>query len=300
MRPTQNRTVPTVLIEEHHEAFYVWNYSVQAGWLSSEPRTLLHVDEHADMAIPRLHRQIESISGLQDLAAFTYQELNINNFIWAAAYQGCLSRIWWMRANHAESAGGWRRMRIEPKNQEATEFVITAASSANSHPESRTIEYAPLTTRDRVDSQSLILDIDLDYFCWNERAEPPEWQIEVTESAYKKFQADKYHYLRIAPGGRVSLVKSNGSYYITLDQYPKPANKPIEKEVIQNRLREFQNFLTRNGVQPELIVLCRSIHSGYLPKQHAVFVEESLVNLLKELYPLRMQHIESLLPAMDS
>jgi len=42
------KMVPLYIIEEHHEAFYIWNKTTEQGFLPPFGNTLLHVDHHTD------------------------------------------------------------------------------------------------------------------------------------------------------------------------------------------------------------------------------------------------------------
>ena len=58
-------TIPVVLMEEHHEAFLVWEVARQKGWLPTEGSFLLHVDAHSDLSLPVLST---SLGGLPHVA----------------------------------------------------------------------------------------------------------------------------------------------------------------------------------------------------------------------------------------
>ena len=39
------------VIEEHHEAFLVWNWAKDSGIMESSNNTLSHVDDHSDLGM---------------------------------------------------------------------------------------------------------------------------------------------------------------------------------------------------------------------------------------------------------
>jgi hypothetical protein len=45
----EKQHIPIFIMEEHHEAFIVWNYAMRAGWIPVKENCLFHVDTHADM-----------------------------------------------------------------------------------------------------------------------------------------------------------------------------------------------------------------------------------------------------------
>ncbi len=52
-------TIPLHVLEEHHEAFLLWQIAIRAGVLPARGNTLLHVDEFPDDGVPRLRRSLE-------------------------------------------------------------------------------------------------------------------------------------------------------------------------------------------------------------------------------------------------
>src|SRR4051794_15323325 len=126
MMQSVEKKVPLVLVEEHHEAFYAWYYGLNMGWFPASANTLLHVDAHADMTLPVLRYPFSTIHDLAACADFVYRELDISTFIWPAIYNGLFSRLLWLKNNHRLSTGGWRTITIYPRNQAATEFVLTS------------------------------------------------------------------------------------------------------------------------------------------------------------------------------
>jgi len=50
-----NQNIKTFIIEEHHEAFFVWNYAVLNNLLPAKGNNLFHIDEHSDMGTPRFN-----------------------------------------------------------------------------------------------------------------------------------------------------------------------------------------------------------------------------------------------------
>jgi len=300
---SSRKDVPLVVIEEHHEAFYVWHYATQEGWLGRNGNTLLHVDEHADMFLPRLRRPLASISSLADLAEFTYNELNIGNFIWPAVYLGFFSRVLWLRNKHEISAGGWRTISICGKDGDKREFI--AASSLASTPygdaeDIRSVEYAPVTTGEFLSTElPVVLDIDLDYFCSNERPVVLR-ELEITASAFEEFHRNPYHFLRISPGVKVTAVVRQGRYLLLYEDGPQPPDPIATERSLTERIDDFVRYLHQYSVVPPLIVVCRSLHSGYTPPKYAAFIESTLFGRLNTLYSLKILPVPGLVSAIGN
>jgi hypothetical protein len=81
-----------VLLEEHHESFYLWHYAIKEGWLKPAGNSLLHFDEHSDLGLPPLRTPLHAVNTLDEIAALTYNQLGIGNFIWPELFQ--LSCLW--------------------------------------------------------------------------------------------------------------------------------------------------------------------------------------------------------------
>lgn len=295
--------IPLVVVEEHHECFYAWNYAVRRGWLRPDGNTLLHVDEHSDLSLPRLRRALASIGDDADLARFTYDELDIGNFIWPAIYQGIFNRVVWLRQKH-KSSESWKRMGLCAKNTEQTEFITGSTLAGTKYENAadlRWMEYSPVTTDSSLRTdQPVVLDIDLDYFCSNQHPDYGGQEIEITRAAFERFENDRYHFLRIAPGSDVRAEARDGQYFLLFNQFSgKPAitvEEPVEAN-IEARITAFARYLERHSVQPALICVCRSLHSGYTPKEHCTFVEERLMHALLPHYTTENVFINHILPA---
>ena len=73
------------LIDEHREAFGVWNRAVAKGRLSPSGNVLLHVDEHADLSTPLLETSPrEAQEAYQGLLHHRFEELSVI-FDWSKA-----------------------------------------------------------------------------------------------------------------------------------------------------------------------------------------------------------------------
>jgi hypothetical protein len=62
------------------------------------------------------------------------------------------------------------------------------------------------------------------------------------------------------------------------------------------RLNDFIGYLQRYQVVPKLILVCRSVHSGYTPRDTVSFLQRRLLRQLEDLYDLEQHRIEEILP----
>jgi hypothetical protein len=282
----ESARVPVVRVEEHHEVFWVWRYGVERGWLCSNGNQLLHVDEHSDMSLPRFRRPLSSVANLADLLTFVYDELDIGNFIWPAIYQGLFSRVFWVR--HAHTQELWKAMRICAKTDAQCEFVTGSRLSDTPYADARdmqSVQYSHASTRDTFPQhESWTLDIDFDYFCCNSFPDISGERIEITRQSFEHISRDRYHFLRIAPGSKVSFVQEQNRYYLEFNSFPEHTDPVFNSATIIPRLNELANWLQRSNWPPKLITICRSVRSGYTPRTEADFIDTSLRAALQKVY----------------
>lgn len=293
--------VPLVLIEEHHEAYYVWRYAASAGWMAAKGNVLLHIDEHHDLWRPVLTRPLNSLKNLVDVAHFTYQDLRIGSFICPAVYEGIFDSMLWMRYGY-EKEVETRLWSVWPKDELELEFVNKAHAPGDNLALPRTATTLRLISvgpRDRVyPDHSFVLDIDLDYFACNKK---PDWklEVEITASAYDEFCANPYHILRL-PSDKVLARKRNGSYFLVFNDnntnMNDSASEQTEVASIDERADQFLRYLKELPAVPSFICVCRSVYSGYTPRKHARYVEERIIDAVSSRFPIHRLTLAEIVP----
>lgn len=293
------KKVPLFLFEEHHEAFFVWNYSVMNKLIEPFGNLLLHVDEHSDMCIPQFTDSINSVTkNLRCLYEFTYSQLTIANFIIPAVYKGIFNQLYWLYQSNNEgkldrdflvySLGDEGKILKINKNYDLGMLAVY-------NPYIRNAIFQPITTQtESLKNKSVVLDIDLDYFSCNSSSEHYKGKLEVTEEQYNLFNIDRYHFLRFCLGGGIKSKVENGKYYLLLNSFDTEATpsklKVSEQEIIR-RIDFFVEFLIKNNLEPQIIDICRSRLSGFTPEDQWEFIEEKLLEKLSALYALEINHI---------
>ncbi len=297
------KKIPLFIFEEHHEAFFVWNYSVMNNLIKKSNNTLLHVDEHSDMAVPKFNYSINSIQDkLQKLYEFTYNELTIANFIVPAIYQGMFSQLYWLYQSTNEGKGSKRPILVYSHKAEGQVLMLDincdVGTLAFFNSDLKNALFKSIKTHDEFpESQSVVLDIDLDYFSCNPHYYHYQGKLEVTKEQHDSFNRDKHHFLRFSLGSGIKSKTENGRYYLLFNSLHSEVIssklKVSPKEIII-RIDRFIEFLRKNNVKPQLIDICRSRLSGFTPEDQWEFIEEKLIEKLSTLYNIEINHIKEI------
>jgi hypothetical protein len=296
--------IPTYLIEEHHEAFLIWNYSKLTGKINQN-NTLIHIDSHPDNEIPKFNFSIHSLKSIKDFYDFTYNELTISNFIYPSIYLGIINKVVYIfqpYGNHKKTGLNEQFVRsINNAGIILRSGIISEKMKNYNDPERRDFLVEKLTIEDNfsVDTTNVILDIDLDYFSCEENPYSKEgYKIEITRNQYESLMKDKYHKLKIMPNGgsKVKVIEKNGQCFVTFQDYPYYMESKIKvsNEEILKRIEKLTNVLKSKNIQPKLINICRSTISGFTPEDQSKFIENNLLESLSKLYSMNIIEINEL------
>ncbi|NCR21108.1 MAG: hypothetical protein GPJ27_03870 [Microcystis aeruginosa L111-01] len=296
--------IPLLIMEEHHEAFFIWNYAVLNGWIPPNKNLLLHVDEHSDFGTPNLSNSLNSLKGdLENIYNFTYTELGIADFIIPSIYQGIFNELYWLRQTHnaeqTEVMNHVFSLNAEGKILFVTEDVNKAGLF---NLDRKPLKNKLITTTDSLVNQekTVVVDIDLDYFsCDNQAGEV--WEIEVSKETYESFLNNPYDPIRIKLGGTAKMKEKNGKSYFYMQRpimesvLEKDRALKVSQAEILERIEKFSTFLIENKIQPKLIDICRSRLSGYTPGDQWQFIESNLIKKLQDIYPVEVKSIQDIL-----
>lgn len=298
--------LPLFIMEEHHEAFYIWSNCYHQGLINPFGNTLLHVDAHDDMCVMGFRSSLDQLGeGLEQIYNFVYSELGIADFIIPAVYQGVFNNIAWLSGTFA-SPGKKRNMFVASAQPEGR-FFKTAEVNNFTRPylekEKKKWDKHQFFTFQEISlsydfrtSQPLVLDIDIDYFASDNSLSSVEKKIEITQAAYEEFCNNKYHFFRIMPTASYTVAKENGRFYLHyLEMQEEGKRQEVPAETIVKRIHSFGEFLDRNQLKPKIIDLCRSRYSGYTPRSQWEFIEKELLKVLQGIYELEIVNIQDLI-----
>lgn len=289
--------IPVYIMEEHKEAYYYWYLMLANKEIDNANNYLLHVDHHADNQGGVYSFTVaEAPVSLEEAKRLSYEELGIADFILPAIYQRLFDQMYYLLqfGNKSKSydcillCQNQNTLGIRLNNPLIRKAMTMGMPQvANIH--SFEYLYGGLGELNKPADKKLVLDVDLDYFVWDNSlstAEPR--RIEITKEQYELIQKDSFHYLRIEPKLSYRTVEENGRYYLE-SAACIPADPMPDKETILERMDNFFAWLKDKNIQPAAIDICRSRISGYLPRTVFPWIEEEFLERLGRLYAIEIK-----------
>ncbi|MBI3862605.1 MAG: UPF0489 family protein [Planctomycetia bacterium] len=281
-------TIPCVLMEEHHEAFLVWELARQKGWLPAEGSCLVHVDAHSDLSLPVLRTSLGALS-LEPAALreFVYSELTVASFILASIYRGVFNRMLWIQNDTSDAHEKLLHVYSMDRQGRSLRITTSIRQAGAFNPQRRHFGLRSVRCAQAIDvADPWALDIDLDYFSTNDQRQFA--QVEVTQLEYERFHSDRYHPLRTTMGAQVHAVEVAGRYFLQADYSDawEPGHGRVDEATIKARMGEFGQALRRLTGPPRVITICRSAISGYTPADQVELIQSLLFDELAGVYPL--------------
>jgi hypothetical protein len=122
-----------------------------------------------------------------------------------------------------------------------------------------------------------------------------EIYIEITKDEYDSFVRNSYHRVNFI-AGKFEVEKRNGRYYYVINRYNTVYQNSlkVEKETILERIDQVVQKILQSRIQPQIIDICRSRHSGYTPRDQWQFVERNLIAELGKHFDLDIKYIDDL------
>jgi len=292
-----------VLIDEHVEAFSVWQENVSR----KKSNVLLHVDSHDDMGFAS--QLDESLYDVKDFRKFAERNLNIASFIVPAAILGCFSEVYDLRPANEPDPNKAKVVKLEnerkKKKRQKKVFkheyyswndegkiwyrsLVRRGRDLAGATKKHTLFYHPIYSLMKVpQGLEIILDIDMDYFSCNHfvdyQYKPRLTQRQIKEAKQFSVSDDAYKInlglVNIDKDGR--LVEA--SAYCNNKKYEKIYND--DPLWIDFAIREFVAGI-KNRFKIKFISIARSIKTGYTPKKHGQLIEQALKENLRSKNPI--------------
>lgn len=281
--------IPYYKMEEHNEAFYYWGLAIEKGYIQSCNNILFHIDHHDDFESGAyFHDFTQSFSSLAERRSFTYDQLGIADFIVPALYERIFDKFYNMKKLVNIPFSEQKKVIILKNNnilsvQNYIPFLHSQAQKDNNPNFAFFTQYTG-SLSPTPPLSSVVLDIDLDYFCWDDALTTANPKlIELTHDAYKELQSNPYHPFRILPRQLLRPIEIDGHFYLKYEEPPLNSREVSDATIVE-RVRRFTNWLANQPWTPSLITICRSVHSGYLPRDKANLVESLVYQSLETLW----------------
>lgn len=286
--------IPTVIIDEHNEAFYAWQLFIERNIIEPKGNYLLHIDHHDDMECGGYDWNFnDRLDSTDSARIFIDRCLGIADFIAPALWYGMFSTVHIMK-NLMPLALTVERKYIRLENEQVLTFgpyIPFLHSSEKSNPDSRYRFFrridGGLNADDDYPTEGLVLDVDLDYFCWDDSLKSRQPKLlEITKEAFDEYISDRNHPFRIVPRKFVTVRELDGRYYLEYKENLARNKLPTEERIIKRIVRLLE-YMRERSIIPKAIDICRSSYSGYLPKERASFVEKEFLMRLDALFELQ-------------
>lgn len=284
--------IPFYMIEEHHEAFYCWGVGVEQGYLKSRDNVLFHIDHHDDFECGAyFHDFTRPFLGLEQRQTFTCECLGIADFIVPALYEGLFSIFYNMKGLFPQPFTGKEQFvrRVGNSRLDVGNYVpfLHSGYRRDGHEAYRFFTSYTGSLSQTPPMEQVALDIDLDYFCWDDTLRTAgKKRMEITRQAYEEYRDDRYHPFRILPRRLLHVEEQEGRFYICYEE-PFSEEQQADEERICRRVKRFFTWLKAQPWEPSLITVCRSVHSGYLPRTKAPLIEKLVTEGMEDLWGSR-------------
>ena len=260
------------VFDEHHEALIFWADSFAKNRFRKNA-TLLHVDEHADIDVPRMTESVYS----KNVRRLVQRQLKISNFIIPAILRGMFQEVVFLgktldpmyrKEHYLGTFGGTGKwiMLFDDKIQDVSRMF----------PDVKKWYYTVTDDLSRIALKNVVLDIDLDYFS-SYLFPQMEKGILLTKrqliECERSFLTNDDFKISFFP---FTLMQGKHKHYTdTRFKHVLFNNSP---QWIECGIRYFVESLK---FRPEVVSICRSVTSGYLPRRFAQFTEETVKNYLR-------------------
>lgn len=309
--PTPRRTArPRLLVIQDHASVFV-------QWRQFANASVLHVDKHDDLELPK--RRFTSCNSSQKGL------LDNNNFLLAAGYCGILRRVLWLQPafecghcaarafsalgthtceigrNHSgdflvrRTGPGWEFPACGASGPSDVASKTTRLNSAGrlemSATDIRSFKTQPALgwwgVRPPEQEHPWLLDIDLDFFV--DDTESPKMRgmpdVPFDGRYQRRFNVSKLVHLQRWVRSRGAKLRRLAMYELLIQHPPKP----MRKDVCARRVAQLDEALRHHARTaagpPAVVTLVRSNEGGYTPIEATPWLEAMVLGMLRRVYP---------------
>lgn len=298
---SSNIKIPIYIMEEHHQAFYLWYQAVEKGIMPEFDNILIHIDAHSDLEPPVVRQPFKTIiKSKENVKNYTFSELGIANFIIPAIYEKLFNGYAWVypdfsNIKSAESPGSgpvYSKKYVRTYENKGQLYILSDCNNSVNLESIKIFDCYSGTIDSFLnrqfnifnnrpeDKRSIVLDIDLDFFSLSQH-DYRDLSIEITEDEYNRILNDPYHFMR--SDGKCFLQKKSGKYYLAMNKKEGMHIKSLTQvsmTIIKKRVEKLQIFCELYSIDPCLIHICRSRISGYTPAHQCGDIEDHLIEML--------------------
>lgn len=301
MLKRKNSKIPLYSFNEHNKSFYYWQKARFEGILNSSV-DLFHIDAHNDMNKPyRFRKSLYPPHGSDSLAyyeKFSYEELNIANFIFPAVLSGIVKNVYFFYPEWRNFKPAQARIQIGSVFGEGN--LLKYPTWIASGRQKKTVDKAlpdlkkfiyKASLIDRMPrNRKVILDIDLDYFACRDSVQNNwKYRLAITPEQYQ--QADSFLQDETIPFSglefRFELERQQPTVLISFQKSDDKAYLPDKKDIAKV-VDLLTNTLISRSIRPVVITLSRSCISGYTPIEYVDYIENLLLKKLSGIYSLQI------------
>lgn len=296
-----SRKIPTYIADEHNLAFYFWHKAKADGYLE-EAIDLFHVDAHPDMMFPQTLKNSLYCSKKHKNDYLKYYRniakncLHIGNFILPAVLNDIIKNVYYIypdwkldfKFKRSQAAicsmfGEGKQLRCSLNTKE--DYFDNIKKALKVFPDLKHFNYYHTPLEKIPKNRKSILDIDLDFFACKDYF---YYDLEVNKSQFSKREKLLKDPTIIVGSIKFKFRKKGSKYFVRVshERAKTPTHIPTKKE-IKDKINKFKKHLTIKRVRPAVITISRS-KSGYCPKERCKFIENELLEALRQLYDISL------------
>lgn len=278
-----------ITIEEHNEAYLAISYLYLKGIIKKS--CLLHIDEHHDLGRVIVNSDLLHQNDIQSIKKITYEQLRVSDYILPLIYKNIINKVFWINNNSSTKTLNFKVTEESYYN----DLILTLRKEQNKQSSKNSFELKllELNKNDSIDFNldNWILSIDLDYFSCNDEA-GEYTEIEINKEIYEKHINNKYNKWKLHFGRKVNFERRDNQFFLTHREIDGPLeNKEKDDDHISIKVEKLKTFLVNLNSKPNAIIICRSLKSGYTPKESFEFTEDSVRNMICEIFNINNKEV---------